>query len=249
MKIALLGCSFVVCAACSSSDGASAGAPTDGTGGLGGGGAAAGTGGVTASAPAVFSASVGQPSKDCRTEQVAKVCISIAGTWSGAPVDAACTSDTSPNYSFGNAWSMNCFTATHQISVNIPYAPGGGMSFGLASRTYDYKFLPHDAPLDASVQLSEGNPQAPSASDPSVYPGSSNFVSAEIGGTVSVDTATHLDALSGTFTTTWGTPTDPASREFSAALNGTFFAIEYMHPCKTNADCAADRRCASATCF
>lgn len=245
-NVALLGCTAIVCAACGSSDGVSSDTTSSGTGGVGG-GAPSGTGGAPPSVPPVFSASVATPSKDCRTEQVAKVCISVAGTWNGAPVDVACTTDTSPNYNSGYSWSMGCQAGTHGLSVNISYGPQGGPSFVLSSRTFDYKFVPHDAPRDTSVQLSEGAP--PSASDPSVYPGSSNFISAEVAGAVTVDTVTHFDTLTGTFTTAWGPVTDPTSREFSAELNGTFFSVQYWHPCSTAADCATGRQCVSSTCF
>jgi hypothetical protein len=248
VKVALAGCALV-CAACGSSDGASAEVTPSGTGGVSGsGGGPAGTGGVVTQAQNVFSASIAKPSKDCRTEQVAKVCISAAGTWMGAPVDVACTLDTSPRYNSGYSWSMDCYTGTHKLGVDIPYAPMGGETFVLSTRSYDYKFLPHDAPRDTSVSLEEGNPAAPSASDPSAYPGSSNFISAEVAGDVLVDTTTHLDTLSGTFTASWGPP-GAGSRDLSAELNGTFFSIQGMHPCRTNADCSTDLQCVTSTCF
>jgi hypothetical protein len=168
----------------------------------------------------------------------------------GAPIDVACTVDTSPNYNFGYSWSMGCYAGRHGLAVDISYAPMGGQDLPPASRSYDYKFLPHDSPRDTSVQLSEGDPAAPSASDASVYPDSSNFISAEVAGDVWADTSTHLDTLSGTFTASWGPPsTTTGSSDFSAELNGTFFSIQTMHPCSTDADCSTGRHCVTSMCF
>lgn len=197
-----------------------------------------GTGTGGASTVSVFSSSIAVPSKDCRTEQTAKSCISLAGTWNGAQIDISCTLPRDPNFSFASSWTTACSTGTMSPSVTIPYDATG---------TYDYSLTPNSS-RSAALQINEGDPKKPAATDRDDDVTSANFISAEIAGTVTKDATTHLDTLRGTFTATWGPPKTGSDGTVPATLNGTFSSEQYMHPCKADGECASGRRCVNGVC-
>ncbi|HWZ92799.1 MAG TPA: hypothetical protein VNW92_28230 [Polyangiaceae bacterium] len=218
-----------------SNHGGGAGGAVSGYGGATAGSTASGaggTGGMAGSAPTALDPALPTPSHDCRTDTGAN-CISIAGTYTGAPIDIYCNAadDLSVIVQAGK-WVIGCdHLNAGYARLFVPVQKPG--SFAETATAGSQPQMEFEFSVDATS---------------SVALFGSNLVSAELAGAVVATYGGVYRAVSGTFHGSWAAPDSTCSGLYGSAcavadINVTFRIETTSGTCFSDSECPPPETC------